>query len=513
MDELWKAFDQVKTAPKVLDLFHNKIARLKFLDPACGCGNFLIITYRELRLLELEILKMKIGTEQRVPDIFIHASDMMKVSVEQFYGIEYEDFPCQIATVGMWLMDHQMNLRVSDQFGHYYARLPLTQSATIVHGNALRVDWESVVPKKELSYILGNPPFLGNNNLTPLQREDLAPYFPKNKTMDYVSAWYVKASDYAKTIAIRCAFVSTNSITQGEQVAILWKPLMARGIQINFGIPTFKWSNEAKGKAAVHCVIVGFSYCETVPIISPYLIEGLNLIVESRSKPLCEIPPMRRGNQPTDGKHLIIEAAEYEDFIAREPLAKQYIKRLIGAEEFINNKNRYCLWLVDVSPADLRKMPLVMERIEKCREMRLASPDPATRRLAETPTLFREQITSKENYIVVPKVSSERRSYIPIGYVPADTISSDLVFLIPGSNLWHFAILTSSIHMAWMRTVCGRLEMRYRYSKDIVYNNFPWPDVTDAQKAAIETYLTRGRSFPTAVLPICMTRSPCRPVC
>jgi hypothetical protein len=481
LDELWQEFDRVKTDPTALDRFHDKISRLNFLDPACGCGNFLIITYRELRILELEILKMKVGSDQMILDI----TPMLKVGVEQFYGIEYEDFPCQIAQVGMWLTDHQMNLRASEQFGTYYARLPLMQSATIVHGNALRIDWERVIPKHELSYILGNPPFVGNNNLTVSQREDLIPFFPKNKTMDYVAAWYVKAAEFTINTMIKTAFVSTNSITQGEQAALLWIPLTSSGVFINFGIPTFKWSNEAKGKAAVHCVIIGFSHQKTEPIISPYLLEGSNIVIKSRSKPLCDVPQIQKGNQPTDGGNLIIEANDYNDFIKREPLAIKYIKRLIGAVEFINNKDRHCLWLVDASPSDLRKMPHVMERVEKCRQMRLASPDAGTRRLADTPTLFRETY-NPETYIVIPSVSSEKRRYIPIGFLSSDTIATNLVLIIPEASLYHFGILTSNVHMAWTRVVCGRLKSDYRYSKDIVYNNFPWPEISDEQKTVVE---------------------------
>jgi len=481
LDELYKEFNKAKTDPTALDRFHDKIAGLKFLDPACGCGNFLIITYRELRLLEIEVLKMKINTAQRELDI----SHLLKVNVGQFYGIEYESFPCEIAKVGMWLIDHLMNLEVSDAFGQYHPRLPLRQSATIVCENALRIDWESVVPRDELNYILGNPPFVGNNNLSPLQREDLVPFFPHNKRMDYVAAWYVKASVYMNGTKIKGALVSTNSISQGEQVALLWKPLMEQGMFINFGIPTFKWSNEAKGNAAVHCVIIGFSYIKTIPNINPYLFEGPTIFIESRNKPICNVPPIEKGNQPTDGGNLIIEAKDYDSFIAREPLAQKYIKRLVGAVEFINGLDRYCLWLPGVSPADLRKMPLVLERIEMCRQIRLASPDEGTRRLADTPMLFRET-KNPETFIVIPSVSSERRRYIPIGFLNNSTIPTNLVLIIPNATHYHFGILTSSVHMAWTRAVCGRLEMRYRYSKDIVYNNFPWPIVSDEQKAEVE---------------------------
>jgi type I restriction-modification system DNA methylase subunit len=481
MDELWHEFDRIKTDPSALEHFHDKIAGLKFLDPACGCGNFLIVTYGKLRELEFEVLKIKSSTRQMVIDI----RPMLKVNVDQFYGIEAEDFPCQIATVGMWLIDHQMNNLVADYFGIPFVRLPLKNSAVIVHGNALRMDWESVVPKAELSYVLGNPPFVGNNNLSVSQREDLAPFFPNNKTMDYVTAWYVKATDYMRDTNIRCAFVSTNSISQGEQVALLWKPLIEKGIHINFGIPTFKWSNEAKGKAAVHCVIVGFGYQKNIPNINPYLFEGPTIFIESRTKPICDVLEIQKGNQPTDGGNLIIEANEFDDFIKKEPLAKPYIKRLVGAQEYINNLDRYCLWLVDAPPDVLRKMPLVLERVKRVREMRLASPDKGTQKLAGKPTLFRE-IYNPETFIIVPSVSSEKREYVPIGFMNKDTIATNLVLIIPNATLYYFGILTSSVHNAWMRAVCGRLKSDYRYSKDIVYNNFPWPETKKEQEAEIE---------------------------
>ncbi|MDR3240153.1 MAG: class I SAM-dependent DNA methyltransferase, partial [Clostridiales bacterium] len=395
-----------------------------------------------------------------------------------------------------------MNMRVAEHFGMYYARLPLNQSATIVHGNALRIDWEDVVPKRDLSYILGNPPFVGSNNLNVEQRKEIESLFPQNKTVDYVSAWYLNAAKYIYHTQILAAFVSTNSITQGEQVAILWKTLFeVYKITIDFAYRTFKWSNEAKGKAAVHCIIVGFSnvHKSTLKVIydndgkkikaeniSPYLINAPNIIIESHNKPICDVPKIQKGNQPTDGGNLIIEENEIDDFLAKEPLAKPFIKRLIGAQEYINNKKRYCLWLINVPPDSLRKMPLVMERINKVREIRLASPDSGARRLAETPMLFRET-NNPETFVVVPSVSSERRKYIPIGFLDKDTIPTNLVLIIPDATLYHFGILTSNVHMAWTRAICGRLKSDYRYSKDIVYNNFPWPHITDIQKATIET--------------------------
>jgi hypothetical protein len=354
-----------------------------------------------------------------------------------------------------------------------------------VHGNAFRIDWETIVPKDELSYIMGNPPFVGNHYMSQRQREDIVEFFSKNKTIDYVAGWFANAAKYIRGTTIRCAFVATNSITQGEQVAILWKPLLESGIFINYGISTFKWSNEARYKAAVHCVIVGFSYQQSEKNISPYLFEGPSIIIESRNKTLCDVPQIKKGNQPTDGGNLIIEAKDYDDFIKAEPNARPFIKRLIGSEEFINNKERYCLWLVDINPAELRKLPLVMERVEKCRQMRLNSSDPTTRRLSEMPTRFRETY-NYQHYLVIPEVSSENRVYVPIGFMDSNTIPTNKLQVIPDATVYHLGLLTSNVHMAWTRAVCGRLKSDYQYSKQIVYNNFPWPEATDKQKAEIE---------------------------
>ena len=499
MDALWREFDRVKAVPARLDAFHHKIASLKFLDPACGCGNFLIITYRELRLLELEILKMKTNTGQRHLDI----STMLKVSVEQFYGIEYEDFPCQIAQVGMWLMDHQMNLRVADMFGMYYARLPLTQSATIVHANALRMDWEDVVPAKELSYILGNPPFVGARIMSAEQKDDLLHVFEDTKNagnLDYVCCWYKKAVEIMqKNRRISTALVSTNSIAQGEQVAILWKPFFDKGIHIHFAYRTFKWSNEAKGKAAVHCVIVGFGMQKQTDNfivnndtrhkaenINGYLIDASNICIESRKKPLCAVPEIGIGNKPIDGGYYLFTEAEKNEFVKKEPLSEKYFRKWLGSEEFINGKVRYCLWLGDCPPSELKSMPECLKRVDAVKKYRLASKSAPTRKLADKPRRFHVENMPTSEYIVIPEVSSENRYYIPLGFLSPDILSSNLVKIIPNATLYHFGILTSSVHMAWMRAVAGRLEMRYRYSKDIVYNNFPWPEADGKQKATIE---------------------------
>ena len=500
LDGLWAEFERVKTDPAQLERFHDRLARLKFLDPACGCGNFLIITYRELRRLELEILRMKVGTNQLMFDI----SGLLKVSVEQFYGIEYEDFPCQIAQVGMWLIDHQMNLRASDMFGTYYARLPLTQSATIVHGNALRLDWESIVPKQELSYILGNPPFVGHQWRSADQAEDMKLAFhdlEKHGKLDYVAAWYNKAADLMDGTFIRAAFVSTNSIVQGESVGILWQHMFDKHMQITFAHRTFIWSNEAKGKAAVHCVIVGFAddhlriedkriydgdQCVAANNINGYLLDAPNVFIQARGKPLTAgMPEMSKGSQPTDGGYLILSAEERKELLAEYPQAEEWVKQYISADDFINGKLRYCLWLKGVAPAKYRAVKPILRRLAQVSEMRRNSPTASVQRDADTPMLFTQIRQPATKYLVVPEVSSERRRYIPIGYLEPEVIASNKLYIIPDATLYLFGVLTSNVHMAWMRVVCGRLKSDYSYSPS-VYNNFPWPTPSDMQKAAIE---------------------------
>lgn len=501
LDELKEELENIrgiqvaKTKIKRLEEYRNKLADLTFLDPACGSGNFLTETYISLRRLENEALK-----EIYKGQIVFGYTNPIQVSIGQFYGIEINDFAVTVAKTALWIAESQMMKETEEIVNMSLDFLPLKSYANIVEGNALRIDWESVVPKDKLNYIMGNPPFVGNNNLNAEQRKDLLPYFPNNKTMDYVAAWYVIATKFIVGTKIRCAFVSTNSITQGEQVALLWKPLFDEdGIHIDFAHRTFRWDSEASIKAHVHCVIVGFSIVhnsrakiiysserlQIVDNINAYLVSGDNIFVMSRTKPLCAVSEIRKGNQPTDGGNLIIEADEIENFLHNEPLAKPYIKKLIGAKEYINNLDRYCLWLVGVEPEKIRKMPSVMERVKKVREMRLSSPDKGTQRLADYPTLFRETNNPK-TFIVVPSVSSENRKYIPMGFLDENTIPTNLVLIIPDASLYHFGVLTSNVHMAWVRAVCGRLEMRYRYSKDIVYNNFPWCEPTEEQKAKIE---------------------------
>ncbi|WP_303819182.1 DNA methyltransferase [Ruminococcus flavefaciens] len=509
LDELRKELENIKATYKVdktkkakIEEFRDKLASLTFLDPACGSGNFLTETYISLRRLENEALKY-ILDGQMMFDI-----DPIKVNISQFYGIEINDFAVTVAKTALWIAEAQMLQETEEIVEHNIPFLPLKSYANITEGNALRTDWESVVPKDKLSYIMGNPPFVGYSLQSKAQKEDMLSIYVDEKgkpyktagKIDYVAAWYFKAAQLMENTVIRTAFVSTNSITQGEQVAGVWKPLYDRfGIHIDFAHRTFRWDSEASLKAHVHCVIVGFSIAENkadrrlydngadkiVKNINPFLVEAPNVFIESRSTPICNVPKMTTGNRPADGGHLIIEKEDYADFIKREPSSIKYIKKLVGSTEFINNKDRYCLWLVGVSPAELRKMPEVMKRVELCRQDRLNSPDKGRQKLAETPTLFRET-NNPESYIIVPAVSSEKRRYVPMGFLSAETISTNLNIIIPNATLYHLGVLTSNVHMAWMRTVCGRLKSDYRYSKDIVYNNYPWCTPTDEQKARIE---------------------------
>ncbi len=485
-----------------LHALQERLASLRFLDPACGSGNFLTETYLSLRRLENRIIEQIYSVES-----FSLFESPIKVSIHQFYGIEINDFAVTVATTALWISEAQMMAETERIVHHDIDFLPLKSYANIVEGNALRTDWESVCPKAELNYIIGNPPFVGYSLQSKEQKADLLSVFVDGKgkpyktagKIDYVAAWFYKAAQLMQGTSIRAALVSTNSITQGEQVAAIWKPLKELfGIHIDFAYRTFRWDSEANLKAHVHCVIVGFSIApnemkrllfdngqvSVVENINGYMIGAPDVYVEMKSKPICNVPPMRAGNRPADGGHLIIESDEYEDFIKREPNAVPYIKKLVGAAEFINNKKRWCLWLVGASPSTLRSMPLVMKRIESCKQDREEAPDEGRRKLASTPTLFRETF-NPPTAIIVPCHSSENRKYIPLGYIDASVIATNAVLIIPSATLYHFGILESNVHMAWMRAVCGRLEMRYRYSKDIVYNNFPWPEATEEQQERI----------------------------
>lgn len=510
LDELKDEFAAIRAIPQErqqrqrLDAFQDKLASLTFFDPACGSGNFLTESYISLRRLENEVIALR-NKGQSVLGAF---ADPIKVNIHQFYGIEINDFAVSVATTALWIAEQQMLQETAKLVQFNIEPLPLKAYHNIHEGNALRMDWTEVIAPERLNYIMGNPPFVGYSLQSKEQKEDMLSIYVDEKgkpyktagKIDYVAGWYMKAAQFMQiNPTIHAALVSTNSITQGEQVAAIWQPLFERfNIRIDFAYRTFRWDSEADIKAHVHCVIIGFSKSnhaakyiylndgQFIPAanINPYLIDAPSIWIDSRSKPLCDVPEMTTGNRPADGGHLIIEAEDYEDFIKREPTAVTYIKKLTGAQEYINNKPRYCLWLVGVSPAQLRSMPLVMQRVQACREDRLSGA-PDRQKLADTPWLFRET-NNYDFYIIVPAVSSEKRRYIPLGFMDKDTIPTNLVQIIPNASLYHFGILTSSLHMAWMRVVCGRLEMRYRYSKDIVYNNFPWPTPTPEQKARIE---------------------------
>lgn len=505
LDDLWSRFEKIKHNKKQLELLHEELSQLTFLDPACGCGNFLIITYRELRRLELKILQLLYDPNKKVIVNFIR-----KVNVGQFYGIEFEEFPCQIAKVAMWLIDHQMNMELSNVFGEYVDDLPLSKYAKIVCKNALTYDWKNLIAPQELSYIVGNPPFVGHQLRKESQVEDMNYVFKDNKRagrLDYVCAWYKKASLYIENTDINVAFVSTNSITQGEQVEILWKDLIDNhNIKINFAHRTFKWNNEAKGKAAVHCVIIGFAIKEKeikliydyetptseptvhkVHRINPYLVEYKNIFISFRQKPINGMPKMNKGSQPTDGGNLILTENEKNLLINKYPVLSDCIKQYVGAKEFIHNKKRYCLWLKDIDSKVYSSIPEIRERLKKVVESRLKSPTASVRKYADFPTLFTQDRQPKSDFLIVPETSSVNRKYIPIGFCGNDIIPSNRAQIIINADLYIFGILTSKMHMTWTNYLCGRLKSDYIYSPTI-YHSFPFPDVTSQEKREIEKY-------------------------
>ena len=511
LDELYEKFEKVKKSRAKLQEFHKELSTLHFFDPACGSGNFLIIAYRELRLLELEVLKILYDVEK--DDLKRNVLDIESIvlcDVDQFHGIEIDEFASEVAKTAMWLIDHQMNMKISEYFGQYFVRLPLKKSANIVHANALRVGWEDVVNKNRVSFILGNPPFVGKQLQTKEQREDMKLIFGKVKgagVLDYVTAWYLKTAQFIQNSKIKVAFVSTNSISQGEQVGILWKELYENyGIKIHFAHQTFNWSNEAKSNAAVHVVIVGFgnfdvkkkkiyeyedinkeSHEKIVKNINPYLVEGDDIVIEKRRKPICNVPNISFGSMPNDGGNFLLTDEEKDKLIEKEPLAKKYIKPLLSAKEFLSGKNRWCLWLEDLNPQDLKNMPLVKERIEKVKEIRLKSSRAATRKLAEFPMLFGEIRQPKSDYIAIPLNSSGNRVYIPIGYFNKNIIVNNTISIIETTSLYYFGIITSMMHMTWVKYIAGRIKSDYRYSNELVYNNFPFPqNVSDKKREIVE---------------------------
>ena len=530
LDKLWVEFEKNKNNEQKLKEFHTKIASLRFLDPACGCGNFLVITYREIRILELAILKKLYNKQQLVTNLEL----LVQCDVDRFYGIEYEEFPAQIAQVALWLIDHQMNMIISQEFGEYFVRLPLRKSAKIVHGNALRMEWDSIIESlpsetetciKKFNYILGNPPFLGKKEQNKEQRNDKNIVF-KDVTgagvLDYVTAWYIKASQYLvkyntdgsegekETKESKVAFVSTNSITQGEQVGILWNELFTRyKIKIHFAHRTFRWSNEAKGKAAVHVVIIGFSNFDVsekfiyeyeninaeplelnVINISPYLIEGSDFALPKRNQPISNVPQLVFGNMANDGGFLILNNEdELNAYLVNEPEGKKFIRPFVGSEELINNFLRYCFWLKDISPSAIKKLPLLLERINKVKNHRLKSSRIATKKLAKLPYLFGEIRQNDNPILVIPRVSSEKRKYIPLAFLNSTYIVNDRCTFINDATLFHFGVLSSLMHMTWTKLVCGRMKSDYNYSNSIVYNNFPWAEnPTQKKKDAVKKY-------------------------
>jgi len=497
MDDLRSEYEKVKKNKKALREFWDKLSAIKILDPACGCGNFLIISYREMRRLEMDVLESIYGEQM----IF----DESHLFVDHYYGIELEEFPSMVANLSMILMDHLMNMEMRARFGECRDIIPLKEKANIICADSLDIDWKSVIDPSKLTYIVGNPPFVGGMLTTPTQKEGISKSFgnlPGIGELDFVTAWYAKAANYLTyNKNIRVAFVSTNSICQGEQATILWKYMFDLGVHIDFAYTTFVWNNEAKGIAKVHCVIVGFSKktdvpkyiyskdkCKKVSIINQYLAEAPIIFVEAESKPLCPVPAMRFGSMPRDGGNLIIKTKEERDeLISKEPLCEKWIHLYLGADEFINGKERWCLWLVDANPEELKQCPMVLKRIEAVRNERSNSKAAATRKFASTPQLFCQIAQPDTNYIMVPGASSEKRDYVPIGFMDKSVIASNAAFLIPDATLYHFGIITSDVHMIWMRSVCGRLKSDYRYAKDLVYNTFIWPTVSDEEKKKIES--------------------------
>ncbi|WP_269900827.1 class I SAM-dependent DNA methyltransferase [Paenalcaligenes faecalis] len=508
LDDLYAELEKAKGNEKKLKALLVRLQNLSIFDPACGSGNFLIIAYKELRRLEMQIIDALNAASQQT--VMYYSG----IKLSQFYGIEIDDFACEIATLSLWLAEHQMNTEFKAKFGYAEAALPLKDGGNVVCGNSLRLDWEEVCPpvdeqgEEREVYICGNPPFLGSGGRSKEQNEDMDSVFSGFKSfgmLDFVACWFWKAAQYIQDKQAQFALVATNSICQGEQVAILWPRILEKNLAIRFAYPTFAWKNQAKQNAAVHVVVIGVANSTDIQEktlfrvgkdevtfkveaknISPYLLEGGDTLVSSRGKPICQASEMVYGNKPVDGGHLLLTTAEKDQLLVSEPQAAKWIKRLLGAQEFINGKERWCLWLVDATKEEVEAMPLVQQRVEAVRATRLASRDAGARKLAERPHQFRD-LKNPSSYILVPRVSSERRPYVPIGFLSADVISSDANQMIPNATLYEFGILTSEMHNDWMRTVAGRLKSDYRYSATLVYNTFPWPDVTEPKRKHIES--------------------------
>ncbi len=506
LDDLKREFEEIRAIPvektkvRRLEEFQGKLASVCCLDPACGSGNFLTESYLSLRRLENDVLRERLHGQM---SFGLEGANPIRVSLDQFYGIEINDFAVTVAKTALWIAESQMMQETEEIVAAHLEFLPLKSYSNIVEGNALRMDWNDVVPWEKLDYIMGNPPFMGARIMSAEQKQDINDVFPGWKNagnLDYVSGWYKKSAEMMDGTGIRAALVSTNSVSQGETVANLWKPLFDAGVQIDFAHRTFRWDSEAKIKAHVHCVIIGFSVApngkekviftdgrpQIAKNINGYLIDADNVFIDSRSKPICDVPSIGIGNKPIDGGYYLFTEEEMQGFMKKEPAAEPLFKPWYGSQEFINRKPRYCLWLGDCTPAELRKLPECMKRVESVRQFRLESKSPGTVKLADTPTHFHVENMPKGTYIVIPEVSSQRRRYVPMGYMDNTVLCSNKVRLMPDATLYHFGVLTSNVHMAWMRVVCGRLKSDYDYSIKIVYNNFPWPTPTDAQRARIE---------------------------
>jgi hypothetical protein len=516
LDALREEFEQIRKDSRPtqrnnrLQEFQLKLGKLKFLDPACGCGNFLVIAYRELRRLELDVLKARHDFDNREQEFeFGEVSKMSVVDVDQFYGIEIGEWPARIAETALWLTDHQMNTELSLSSGNAFQRIPLKASPHIQCANALRMDWNKLLSAAECSYVLGNPPFIGAKYQNAEQKADvrrIAGKIRNSGLLDYVTLWYVVAAQYIQGSRIRCAFVSTNSIAQGEQVGVLWSHLFDKGLKIDFAHQAFLWQSEAKGKAHVHTVIIGFGLGNApvkqvfvyddikgepighvVPNINPYLLPGGDITVQNRSKPICKVPTIGIGNKPIDGGFYLFEDEEKEAFIASEPGSAKFFHPWIGSREFLHGYHRWCLWLGDASPQELKQLPECSKRIEAVRQFRKESKSLPTQKIAETPRRFHVENFPDGPFLVMPEVSSERRPYIPFGYLEPPVICSNLVKIMVGATPYHFGVLTSAMHMGWVRVVCGRMKSDYRYSASLVYNNFPWPEsATNDQRTTVE---------------------------
>lgn len=509
LDELYSEFESCKGNAAAIQKFKEKLSKLTFLDPACGCGNFLAVTYSLLRKLELSVIRYQYPNNSILPNGF-DLDKQIRVSVNQFYGLEIEEFPCYIAQASMWLIDHKMNIEAAQEFGTPFMRIPLRDNANIHKVNALETDWESIVSAEKIDYVLGNPPYFGAKKMSVLQRQEIKSIFKNTESkagiLDYVAGWYMKTARYIQNTCIKAAFVSTNSITQGEQVYELWNPLLNLGMHIDFACRSFRWTNEARDKAIVHCVIIGISgtsenktpkhiynadgTIENVDIINPYL-DGLAEITLVRRvrHPICKgIPEIKTGNKPIDGGYYIFKNEEDKDaFLSAEPKAKKYIHEYFGSREFLYKQPRYILTLQKCTPAELSKMPLVAKRVEEVKKYRERSTDRQTRNLGSKPRKFHIEVFPEQKYMVIPEVTSENRQYIPMGFLDPNQVTSNLMKIMESHSLYYFGVMTSKIHMTWVKSIGGRLEERYRYTKEVVYNTFPWPTPTDAQKAKIET--------------------------